>query len=63
MVSAGPSDCQGQKIRAFLPCFLMQNACMTNACNNNRVTPDGRQDETRGLEYPCGEPPAGGEVR
>jgi glyoxylase-like metal-dependent hydrolase (beta-lactamase superfamily II) len=36
---------------------------MTNAGSNNRVTPDGRQDETRGLEYPCGEPPAGGEVR
>ena len=42
----------------------MQNACMTNAgnSNNNRVTSDGRHDETRGLEYPCGEPPAGGEV-
>ena len=37
---------------------------MTNAgnSNNNRVTSDGRHDETRGLEYPCGEPPAGGEV-
>jgi glyoxylase-like metal-dependent hydrolase (beta-lactamase superfamily II) len=41
----------------------MQNARMTKDAGAKRMTSDGRHDETRGLQFPCGDPPAGGAVR